>query len=38
MEKRNTKRVLLGKSDIRRPPARPISGWENNFKTDLERV
>jgi len=35
MKKRNANRILVGKSDKRRPLARPRNRWENNLKIYL---
>jgi hypothetical protein len=37
-EKRDTKRVLVGKPERWRPLGRPRCKWENNTKTDLQGV
>ena len=37
-EERGVYRVLLGKPEGRRPPARPRRRWVENIRTDLEEV
>jgi hypothetical protein len=37
-EKRNAKRLLLGKPDGKRPLGRPRSRWLDNIRMDLEEV
>jgi hypothetical protein len=37
-EKRGVYRVLLGKSEGRRPLGRPRNRWEDNIKMDLQEV
>jgi hypothetical protein len=37
-EKRDTYSVLAGKSEGRRPLARPRRRWKNNIKTDLPEI
>jgi hypothetical protein len=34
-ERRNTCRILVGKSERKRPLGRPRSRWEGNIKMDL---
>jgi hypothetical protein len=36
--RRGTYRILVGKSDGRRPLGRPRRRWENNIKMDLQGV
>jgi hypothetical protein len=31
-------RILLGRTEGRRPLGRPRHGWEDNIKTDLQEV
>jgi hypothetical protein len=35
-EKRNAYRILVGKSELKRPLGRPRYRWEDNIKIDLE--
>jgi hypothetical protein len=35
---RGVYRVLVGKSEGKRPPGRPRRRWENNIRTDLQEV
>jgi hypothetical protein len=37
-EERDVHRVLVGKSEGKRPLGRPRRRWEDNIKTDLEEV
>jgi len=37
-EKRGVYRVLVGKSEKKRPLGRPSRRWEDNIKMDLEEV
>jgi hypothetical protein len=37
-EKRCAYRILMGRSEGRRPLARPRHRWEDNIKMDLEEV
>jgi hypothetical protein len=37
-EKRNAYRILVGKSEGRRPPGRPRRRWEDNIKMDLRKI
>jgi hypothetical protein len=37
-ESRGAYRVLVGKSEGRRPLERPRSGWEDNIEMDLREV
>jgi len=37
-EKRGIYRVLVGRPGGRRPLERPRCRWENNIKTDLQKV
>jgi hypothetical protein len=37
-EKRGEYRVLVGKSEIKRPLGRPRRRWEDNIKIDLQEV
>jgi len=37
-ERRGEYRVLVGKSDGKRPLGRPRRGWEDNIKLDLQEV
>jgi hypothetical protein len=37
-ERTGAYRVLMGKSEGRRPPARPRNRWEGNIKVDLREV
>jgi hypothetical protein len=35
---RGVYRVLVGKTEAKRPPVRPRNSWEDNIKTDLREV
>jgi hypothetical protein len=37
-EKRNTYRLLVGKSEGKRPPGRPIHRWRDSIKMDLLEI
>jgi hypothetical protein len=37
-EKRGAYRILVGRSDRRRPRGRPMGRWEDNIKMDLQKV
>jgi hypothetical protein len=37
-EKRNAYRILVGKSEGKRPLGRPIHRWKDNIKTDLREI
>jgi hypothetical protein len=37
-ERREACRVLVGKSEGKRPLGRPRRGWEDNIKMDLQEV
>jgi hypothetical protein len=37
-EGRNVYRVLVGKSEGKRPPERPRRRWEDGIKTDLREI
>jgi hypothetical protein len=37
-ERRGVYRVLLGKPEGQRPLGRPMRGWEDNIKMDLQEV
>jgi len=37
-EGRGVHRVLVGKSEVKRPVGRPRLSWEDNIKTDLQKV
>jgi len=37
-EMRGVYRVLVGKSEGKRPPGQPRHRWEDNIKTDLQEV
>jgi hypothetical protein len=37
-EKRNTYRILVGKSDGKRPVGRPRRRWAKNIKMDLRYI
>jgi len=37
-ERRGVYRVLVGRSEGRRPLGRPGRGWEDNIKMDLQKV
>jgi len=37
-ERRGVYRVLVGKSQGKRPPGRPRCRWEDNIKMDLQEV
>jgi len=37
-ERRDVYRVLVGKSEGKRPLGRPRRGWEDNIKMDLQEV
>jgi hypothetical protein len=37
-ERRGVYRVLVGKTEGKRPLMRPRRGWEDNMKTDLQEV
>jgi hypothetical protein len=37
-EKRNVCRILVGKSEGKRPLGRPRHRWENNIKVDLRET
>jgi hypothetical protein len=37
-ERRGVYRVLVGKPEGKRPHGRPGSRWEDNIKTDLQKV
>jgi hypothetical protein len=37
-ERRGTYRVLVRKTEEKRPPGRPRRGWEDNIKIDLQEV
>ena len=36
--RKGASRVLMGKSDIKRPLGRPKSRWEDHIKVDLQEV
>jgi hypothetical protein len=38
MGARGTYRVLVGKSEGKRPLGRPRRGWEDNIKMDIQKV
>jgi len=38
VERRGVNRVLVGKSEGKRPLGRPRLRWEDNFKMDLQEV
>jgi len=37
-ERRGTYRVVVGKPEGKRPLGRPMHGWEDNIKMDLQEV
>jgi hypothetical protein len=37
-KERSVHRVLVGKPEVKRPPGRPRSRWEDNIKMDLQEV
>ena len=37
-ERRDVYRVLVGKTEVKRPLGRPMHRWENNIKMDLQEV
>jgi hypothetical protein len=37
-KRRGVYKVLVGKSERKRPLGRPRCGWEDNIKTDLQEV
>jgi 3-oxoacyl-ACP reductase-like protein len=37
-EKRNTYRILVGKSEVKRPLGRPRRRWEDNIKMNLTEI